>query len=70
MRQTRLPIPLLGVLAVTRMMLGAGVAMLVVERIRIKHRRRVGLALTAVGVASTIPLLLTVRSRRDGVHSP
>jgi hypothetical protein len=64
MRSTTVPIPLLGVFAMTRAMLGAGIAFLLGDRMRGRSRRRAGLMLSAIGAASTIPLFLAMRHSR------
>jgi hypothetical protein len=53
-------LPRLGLIAATRAALGAGVALLVGERLRRKPRRTVGWTLLSVGVLSTVPLLAGV----------
>ncbi len=59
-------LPRLGMIAVTRAALGAGIALLVGERLDHKPRRAVGWALLGVGVLSTFPLVAgVVRSRPD-----
>lgn len=67
-------IPLIGLIAATRAMAGAGLGLLLADRLRRKHRKRIGAALLGVGALSTIPLLVTVlrRGRREmgGVMEP
>ena len=53
-------LPRLGLIAATRAALGAGVALLVGERLRRRQRRTVGWTLLSVGVLSTVPLLAGV----------
>jgi len=53
-------LPRLGLIAVTRAALGAGIALLVGERLGRKPRRRVGWTLVGVGVLSTAPLIAGV----------
>jgi hypothetical protein len=53
-------IPELGMIAGTRMVLGAGVGLLLADRLDPQHRRAVGWALLAAGAASTIPLAIRV----------
>ncbi|MEZ5116430.1 MAG: hypothetical protein R2737_09195 [Candidatus Nanopelagicales bacterium] len=66
MPETRLPIYQVGALAGTRAMLGAGVALLVADRLSPRTRRIVGVILLAVGLVTTAPL---VRSVVHGVGS-
>jgi len=61
---TELRLPELGMLAGTRAMLGAGVALLLADRLSEDTRKGVGWALVAVGVLTTIPLAMLVFDRR------
>ncbi|HWI41947.1 MAG TPA: hypothetical protein VNX25_10710 [Verrucomicrobiae bacterium] len=65
MRKTVLPIPELGLIAATRAMLGAGVALLLADRLTAEQRKAVGWTLVGVGVATTGPLLAEVFSRLE-----
>jgi hypothetical protein len=62
---TELRLPELGMLAGTRAMLGAGVALLLADRLSDDTRKGVGWALVAVGVLTTIPLAMLVFDRRQ-----
>jgi len=62
-RSSRLPMPILASIAATRGMLGAGLGLLLASRLSDKKRRKVGLALVGVGIATTIPLASIVFSR-------
>lgn len=53
-------LPRLGLIAATRAALGAGVALLVGEKLGKKPRRTVGWTLLSLGVLSTVPLLAGV----------
>lgn len=54
----------IAVIAGTRAAAGAGVGLLLADRIDPRHRRAVGWTLVAVGALSTLPLILRVlRSR-------
>ena len=55
-----LPLPIIGAIAVTRALLGAGIGLLASSRLPRKRRRAVGLALVGIGAASTIPLAMRV----------
>jgi len=61
MKQASLPLPVLGLIAGTRGMLGTGIGLLLFERMDPRQRRAVGWTLLAVGVLTTLPLLLQVR---------
>ena len=70
MKTTTLPLPVIGMIAGTRALLGAGIGLLVADRMTPEHRAKVGRILLGIGVASTIPLVATViRSRRTAVRS-
>jgi hypothetical protein len=64
MLRTELTLPELALLAGTRGMLGAGIALLAADRIGRQTRKGLGFALLAVGVLTTIPLLMIVRGGR------
>jgi len=63
-RTIELPVPELGAIAGTRAMLGAGIGLLAAGRLSERTRTVAGRTLLAIGVLSTIPLLLDVLSRR------
>jgi hypothetical protein len=60
MRETRITLPELGLIAGTRAALGAGLGLLLSDRLTESQRRAVGWTLVMVGVISTIPLALEV----------
>jgi hypothetical protein len=60
MKKHSVTIPEVGLIAVTRAMLGAGVALLLCEKLAPEHRRAIGWTLVAVGVLTTVPLALEV----------
>jgi len=53
-------LPEIGMIAATRAALGAGIALLLGERLDRKPRRAVGWTLVAVGALTTLPLLAGV----------
>jgi len=63
--KTEISLPELGLVAMTRGLLGAGVAFVVADRIEPAQRRAIGWTLTAVGVLTTLPLLLDVFAHRQ-----
>jgi hypothetical protein len=65
MRNVRLSMPELALIAGTRGALGAGVALLLADRLTSEQRKAAGLALTLVGVVSTVPLLFEVLAKRE-----
>jgi hypothetical protein len=62
MRETKISLPELGLVASTRVILGIGIGLLISRQINERERRAVGLALTLVGALSTIPIALEVLS--------
>ena len=60
MRETRVSLPELGLVAMTRAALGVGIGLLLSERIGESARRAVGWALVLSGALVTIPLALEV----------
>jgi len=64
MRKSILTIPEIGLIGVTRGALGAGLALLLADKLDRKERRAVGWALFLTGVATTVPLVLHVLSQK------
>lgn len=64
MRRTELSLAQVALLAGTRGMLGAGLALLLGGRLRRSQRKTVGWTLTAIGALSTLPLAYVVLSHR------
>jgi hypothetical protein len=64
MKTTTLTLPQLALIAGTRAMLGAGVALLVSDLLTTEQRKAVGVALTAVGILTTIPLAADILGNR------
>lgn len=58
MRTTTLTFPELILIAATRGMLGAGIALLIAKRLSDEQRETAGVILTAIGVLTTVPLAL------------
>lgn len=72
MRNAILSIPELGLIAGTRGMLGAGLGLLLADRMSPEARRAVGWTLIAVGAVTTVPLIAGVLTHlteepRDGL---
>ena len=61
---TELPLPELALVVGTRGLLGAGLGLLLAERVNADQRRAIGWALVAIGVVTTIPVALMVFNRR------
>ena len=64
MKETRLTMPELSLIAGTRAALGGGLALLLADRLTRDQRKAVGLALFLVGAITTIPLGILMLSRR------
>jgi uncharacterized membrane protein YfcA len=60
MRERGITLPELGLIAGTRVALGAGLGLLLASRLDPDQRRAVGLTLLLVGVVSTVPLAMEV----------
>lgn len=70
MRKTSLPLPVIALIGATRGMLGAGIGLLLADRIEPQRRMRLGRILFAIGAVSTIPLAATVlKARRPSLRS-
>jgi hypothetical protein len=65
MRNVRLTMPEVALIAGTRVALGAGLALLLAGRLSREQRKAAGTALTLVGVISTVPLLMEVLAKRE-----
>lgn len=63
MRTLTVPLPLFGFVIGTRIALGAGLGLLIADRLSQEKRRRLGLALAGVGVATTIPAVRLLSRR-------
>jgi len=64
MRETRISLSVLDLVAATQAALGAGIGLLVADRLSKGHRRTVGWTLLLIGVLSTGPLLFEVLRHR------
>jgi len=65
MRETRVTLPELALVAGTRAALGAGLGLLLGERLRPEQRRAVGWSLLLIGAATTIPLAFEILGKRS-----
>ena len=65
MKTIELKLPELALLAITRVALGAGVALLISPRLDDRQRRAAGVALVLVGLVTTVPFALQVVCSRD-----
>ena len=60
MRRISLRVPEIGFIAGTRAALGAGIGLLLADRLNRRQRRKVGRVLLAIGVATTAPIIVKV----------
>lgn len=60
MRQVSIPLHELAFIAATRGLAGAGLGLLLADRLPANARRAVGWTLLGIGAASTVPLALSV----------
>jgi hypothetical protein len=65
MRKHAIYLPELVLIGATRGMLGAGIGLLLANRLKKDRRRMVGTVLVAIGALSTIPLALRVFGRKE-----
>jgi len=64
MRERAITLPELGMIAGTRVALGAGLGLLLASRLDADRRRAVGWTLLLVGIISTVPLAMEVLGKR------
>ena len=64
MKETRLTLPELALIAGTRAALGGGIALLLGDRLTKEQRQAVGWTLFLVGAATTVPLGMLALGRR------
>ena len=70
MRKSTLTIPEIALIGATRGALGAGIALILADKLDRKERRAVGWTLFLIGVATTIPLALVVLGNKPSEHLP
>jgi len=58
-----LTVPEIGLIAITRGALGVGIGLLLSDGLEKEERQSAGLALLAVGVLTTLPILLRLQSK-------
>lgn len=63
MVDTKLTIPEVGMIAATRAMLGAGIALLLAGKMSVDQQRSMGKRLFLIGAITTVPLMLDVLRR-------
>jgi hypothetical protein len=63
LKERKVTIPELALIAGTRVALGAGIGLVVSERLDAEQRRAVGWTLLLIGALTTVPLAITVLGR-------
>jgi len=66
MRESTLTIPEIFLIGGTRAALGAGLALLLADKLDRRERRAVGWTLFMIGAATTIPLALEILGKNPG----
>jgi hypothetical protein len=66
MKERTVALPILGLIAGTRVALGIGVGLLLADKLDDGRRRGAGTALLIVGALTTIPLAMAVLGKREG----
>jgi hypothetical protein len=64
MKKSELTLPEIGLIAGTRAMGGAGIALLLADKLNKDQRKTLGWTLLLIGAISTIPLAIDVFSKR------
>lgn len=64
MKKLDVTLPELALIAGTRAMLGAGIGLLLADRIPPDSRKAIGWTLTAIGAATTIPLAVGILTKK------
>ena len=65
MIKAELTLPEIGLIAVTRGLLGAGIALLLADKLSAEQRKAVGWTLVGVGALTTIPHAFEVLGKRE-----
>lgn len=65
LKKAALTLPEMGLIAGTRVLLGAGMGLLLSDRLNLNQRRATGWTLLLVGAISTLPLAANVFSKRE-----
>ena len=65
MKERRLTLPEIGLIGGTRALLGAGIALLLADKLNDDQRKAIGWTLFLVGAISTLPLAINVLGRAE-----
>ncbi|HEY5779706.1 MAG TPA: hypothetical protein VIT00_13260 [Terrimicrobiaceae bacterium] len=69
MKTVTLTLPEIALLAGTRAALGAGVGLLLADKLNLEQRKAVGWTLCGVGLLTTVPLAIEVFGKRNTAES-
>ena len=64
MKTSELTLPEIGLIAGTRGMLGAGIGLLLADKLKDNQRKAVGWTLILIGAVTTVPLVVEVLGKR------
>ncbi|MEN6617271.1 MAG: hypothetical protein ABFD12_11995 [Syntrophorhabdus sp.] len=64
MKKSEVTLPELALIAGTRVMLGAGIGLLLADRVKPAERKAIGWSLALVGAATTIPLAVNYFTKK------
>ena len=70
MKERNLTIPEISLIACTRVALGIGIGLLISDRLNKDQRRGAGFALLAIGVLTSIPIVVGVVGKRPVADKP
>ena len=70
MRHASLPFPEIALIAVTRVALGAGIGLLLADKLDRNTRKGAGAALLLVGALTTIPLVIDIACKSPAESAP
>ena len=65
MKEKKLTIPEIGLIAMTRAILGVGIGLLLSEKLNPDQRKAIGWTLLAVGALTTIPIVANVLGKKE-----
>ena len=65
MKEIQLTRPEFAFIIATRAMIGAGIALLIADRLSVEQRKAVGVTLTLVGLFTTIPAAWAIFGKRE-----
>jgi len=65
MKVRSLTVPEIGLIAITRVVLGIGIGLILADRVNADQRKSVGCALLVVGALSTIPIAANVLGKKQ-----